>query len=262
MNLFQVIILAVLQGLTEFLPVSSSGHLLIAQNFFGFRNVPLAFDVLLHLGSLTAILFFFKREIIGFFLTDGISHKGKGGEEKRKIVFSIFVGSLPAVFAGLFLQGKIELYFESQKILGFCFLVSALLLFSTKLVGKKPKKELTEIKLGDSLKVGFAQALAILPGISRSGATIAVGLWSGFSFITAFTFSFFLAIPAIGGAFLLELPQVVTQSGGWQLGLVGLLVAGVTSYFSLKLLKNLLAKEKLFWLGGYCLLIGLGLLFF
>jgi len=261
MTLGKIIILAVLQGVTEFLPVSSSGHLLIAQRLFDLSNVPLAFDVLLHLGSLIAILFFFRKGI--FRLLAGKKIDGNSEErQKGRIFFLIILSSLPVAVAGLFFREKIELFFESLRVLGICFLISAALLFSTKRFGKKRGKTIEEISVSDALVVGVAQALAILPGISRSGATIVTGIWSGFSLATAFIFSFLLAIPAIAGAFVLELPKVAEQSGGWQFGLVGLFVSSLVSFFSLKLLKNLLEKERLFWLGGYCLLVGLGLLFF
>ncbi|HNP89478.1 MAG: Undecaprenyl-diphosphatase [Microgenomates group bacterium ADurb.Bin219] len=261
MTLGKIIILAVLQGVTEFLPVSSSGHLLIAQKFFDFSGVPLAFDVLLHLGSLIAILFFFRIEIKNLITGKDIDGNYKE-KERKKIFFLVILASLPVVVSGLFFKENLPLFFESLGVLGVCFLISAALLFSTKLFDKKRGKKFAEISVFDALFVGLVQALAILPGVSRSGATIAAGIWSGFSLVAAFVFSFLLAIPAIAGAFLLELPKVAEQSGGWQFGLIGLFVSSLASFFSLKLLKNLLEKEKLFWLGGYCLLVGLGLLFF
>lgn len=247
MSFFKAIILAVIQGLTEFLPVSSSGHLVIFQKILGFDEPPVFFDILLHVGSLGAILVFFKDKILAV-LRDG------------RLVFLLGLATLPSCFLAIFLEGLVNQIFNSLWLTGFFYLLMALILFSTRFLKESGQRKK---KLGwvDSLVVGLFQALAIFPGISRSGSTIAAGLWRGMGPEAAFDFSFLLGAVAIVGAFVFKLPDL----GGFSSlelgrGLLAMLVAGGLGYFSLKTLKDLVERKKLFWFGFYCLFLGLTVL--
>lgn len=252
MILWQVVVLAVIQGITEFLPVSSSGHLVILQKLFGFYFAPVAFDVLLHLGSLIAIIFFFRKQLMSLIFN---------WKDNLKLILLIVIGSIPAGLFGFFFKKSLEQSFNSLKFLGISFLGTAVILFSTKLIQKNKAKKMKEITIMDSLIVGGFQALAIFPGISRSGATITAGLWTGFSSLTAFIYSFFLALPAITGATLLELPKMIEQSGGWQFGLIGMTISAIFSYFAMVTLERVLRSKRFFFFGWYCFFLGLFLIF-
>jgi len=181
------------------------------------------------------------------------------------LITLILVGSIPAALFGFLFRKTLEETFNSLTLLSISYLVTVLLLFSTKLIragkGDKKEKSLKEVKILDAVVIGLFQALAILPGISRSGATIVAGLWSGLSASAAFTFSFYLAIPAILGASLLEFPKMLEQSGGWGLGLLGMVISAVTSYFAILGLEKVLKSKKLFIFGWYCLVLAILLLF-
>jgi len=256
MSLSQSLLLAIVQGLTEFLPVSSSGHLVLLQKLFGIEKPPVFFDTLLHLGTLGAVLLFFKEEIFSLF---------DNWKKKIKLWRLIFFGTIPAAVFGLILSSKIELIFNSLKLFGLMWIVFGILLLSTKkLINKKSGKieKLEEIKLSDSLVVGFFQAFALFPGISRSGSTIFGGLSRNFSPKLALLFSFLLSVPAIIGAVILELKKVELGEINIGISLTSMLIAGFVGYFSLKMLKKVLESEKLFYFGFYCLFLGLIVLIF
>jgi len=242
MTYSQAFFLAIVQGLTEFLPVSSSGHLVIFQKLFNLTEPPVFFDILLHVGTLGAILVYFKKAL--FKMT-------------KNTLWLIIVGTVPAVIVGLFLQNYLSLIFNSLKLVGFTLLVTGLFLFSTKKI-KKTKRQFNQLKWPDALWVGFFQAIAILPGISRSGATMVSGMWRQFDQKTAFQFSFFLAIPAILGALVLQLSDLISSPYGYfEQGLLGMVIAGGVGYLTLKMLEKTLVGGKLWLFGFYCLILGL-----
>ncbi len=255
---WQVFFLSIVQGLTEFLPVSSSGHLVLFQKIFGLKP-PILFDIFVHVGTLGAILFYFRKELRD--LIKGIFKKEK---ESLYFLILIIIGTIPAVIVGLLLEQKIEIIFDSFKLVGIALLITSLLLFLTRLFKDKLKKEkMTSFNWKDALFVGLFQALAILPGISRSGATISSGLFRGFKRDLAFKFSFFLAMPAIIGALILQIPDLKNYSTVLlNQALIGMLIAGGIGYFALKILKKSLVGSKFWVFGIYCLLLGLGVLIF
>lgn len=242
MNLIQVILLAIVQGFTEFLPISSSGHLAIFQKLLGFNQPVIFFDILLHLGSLLAILVFFQKKLIKFF--------------DRKYLILLIIGTIPAVIFSLLFDKKIESTFTSLRVIGALFVINAFLLLSTKFI-KRGTKEIKQMTWQNASLVGIFQAIAVLPSISRSGATITSALWQGFSTVDAFEFSFFLAIPAIIGAFIFKIKDISLYGGqDLILGIMGLLISMVVSYFALGLLQRILKSANFFWFGIYCLAIG------
>ena len=227
------------------MPVSSSGHLVIAQHFFGLQP-PVIFDILVHVGTLGAIVFYFRRELKVFC--------------RPRLFWLLVIGSLPAGIVGLFLQTRIEVLFSSLQLVGVSLALTSLLLFSTKFAGRG-KIELRSLNWSKALIVGFLQALAVLPGISRSGATITAGLWCQFKPQTAFHFSFFLAIPAIIGALILQIPDLIAQPSFFLVqGFLGMVIAGGVGYITLKSLETILVKAKFWAFGFYCLIAAIILL--
>lgn len=214
MSFFEIILLAIIQGLTEFLPVSSSGHLVVANAIFealGSEPVEdlVEVEIVLHLGTLLAVLVYYRREIARLFTED------------RRVIPLLIVGTIPAAVIGIFVKKVLddstaervqELVFENPLVAGICFpITAALLWWATKRT--EGEQEYQELGYADTIKIGLLQALALLPGISRSGSTIAGGLSVGLKRESAATFAFLLAIPAIAGGGLLELIEAVQEGG-------------------------------------------------
>lgn len=253
MSWFEVLTLSVIQGLTEFLPVSSSGHLVLFQSFFGFNEPPVTLDIMLHVGTLLAVFFYFKEEL--FQIMKGIA---SGQKNAWWIAGLIFIGTIPAVLVGFLFEDILTSSFGDLRINGWFFLLTAFLLFSTYFVKRSNNKQFKELNWKDALVVGIFQAISILPAVSRSGATIASALWRGASRETAFKFSFYLSIPAILGALALQFPKLLeSRSNNLEQYFIGLIVAGVIGYFSLKLLEATLKSDKFYLFGFYCLFLGL-----
>lgn len=262
-----VLILGLVQGLTEFLPVSSSGHLALAQNLLAFSEAPLPFDVVLHVATMVATLFYFRKDIRSL-LTDWFS--GFGSEEGRnrpgwRFGWAVLVGTVMTVGIALPLKGVVESWMASLLAVGCALLVTSLLLGLAQVL---PSKD-GQVSLRTGFLVGFAQGLAVIPGISRSGSTIVTGLFSGLSPQEAFRFSFLLSLPAILGAILLQLREAgglseLAQSlpRGWAFGA---LVAFVSGYLALALLRRVVTLGKWKGFALYCFLLGvvsIGLSFF
>jgi undecaprenyl-diphosphatase len=246
MTLLQGALLGIIQGLTEFLPISSSGHLTLGQYFLGLGQVPLSFDVLLHMGTLLAILIFFHRELSTL---------------SRRYLSYILLGTIPAVVIGLLLEPYIETYLKTLPSVAIGLAVTGSILLSTRLLQKK-SESLTPRK---SLLIGLAQALAIIPGISRSGATVSAGLYANLNPAQAFTFSFLLSIPAVVGAMVLEAVKLHDTTALFTTpAIAGFFTAVITGLMALKLLNLLIYHAKLHLFGYYCLaisfLIGLSFL--
>ena len=242
MNIIQAIILGILQGFTEFLPISSSGHLVIGQKLFEIGKPLVLFDILVHVGTLSAIVLYFNKKILDFF---------------RKInnIKLVAVGTLPAVLVGLFLNRYIEVIFNSLSGVGFYLIITSIFLFSTKFI-KKTDRKFNKLNWIDVLIIGCFQALAILPGISRSGLTTVAGLWRGLKRKTAFVFSFYLAIPAILGALTLHTDKLLNHNGELKNALIGFITAAISGLLALKIFEKAVLKGKLFYFGIYCFLLG------
>jgi undecaprenyl-diphosphatase len=245
MTVIEAIALAVVQGLTEFLPVSSSGHLVVAQRFLGFEQPPISFDIILHLGTLLAVFIYFRKELLSLLKL-----------QNRSLLGFLVIGSLPVAFFGLFLAPYLEQVFSSLVLVGLALITTGLILLSTYSAGQGKKK----INWLDSLFIGFLQALAVIPGVSRSGATIGAGLWRQLSREDAFRFSFLLSIPAILGASLFELRGLEGGEISLGVGLIGVVTAALVGYFSLRLLERLLVSSRFYLFGFYCLAFGLAVL--
>ena len=253
MTIWQAVLLGIIQGLTEFLPVSSSGHLVIGQYFLGLKEPELLFDTGVHFATVIAVVIYFRKDIIKL-LTSLI---GKDQNTERRTAYAIIIGTIPAVFVGLFFKDFLESFFSSPQMASYMLILTGVLLF-TSFYAKPQGKKLWGIKWLDALIIGIAQAISIMPGISRSGATITTALHLGFENEDAARFSFLLSLPAIFGAGILQaigLSAITTQE---LIPLVfGMFSAGITGYFAIAFMLKLVGRGKLYAFSPYCIIVGL-----
>ena len=255
--------LGVVQGLTEFLPISSSGHLVAFQQFLGLRNPELLFDVVVHGGTLLAVLLVYGRDLwqIAGELLAAIPQLRRGTGvrtlwERRphiRLAAYLLLGTVPAAVAGLLFQKTLEQAFGSLLSVGCMLLITGAVLYATRF-REGPGRDLEDLSLRDCLVIGVAQAIALLPGISRSGITIATGLFCGLRRDLSARFSFLLSVPAILGAVLLQVYEVrgTVESTAEGPLLIGGLTALVTGYFALRLLLRIVQRGQLFHFAYYC----------
>jgi undecaprenyl-diphosphatase len=251
--MLSAIIWGLVQGLTEFLPVSSSGHLVIVPAYLelmGFDVEPptLAVSAFLHLGTLIAVLIYFRDDLMRVL-------RARTDPEGRTIIKLVAIGTIPALI-GLPLRNSIEGFQETVSNVGWALMVTGLLL----VVGQRlatGDRRLGEGRIPDAVVVGIAQAFALIPGISRSGSTITAGNGRRFEPQQAARFSFLLSIPVIAGGGLTELLDLAGGGGmGWEM-LVGLLVAAVSGYMAISLLLGIIRKVGLIPFAAYCLAVGM-----
>jgi len=270
-NAIVAIFLGIVQGITEFLPVSSSGHLVLTQRLLGVSFPGVTFEVAVHFGSLLAIGFVFWSDIVILlrtFLTGlGELFRGRrpsfrgGQQEAWRLAWLIIFGSIPTAFMGLFLEPIFEELFQSVTTVGFMLLVTGTLLWLIERNRGTGGKGISEMGPSDAFFIGLAQGCAIMPGLSRSGTTIAGALFRGLNRETAMRYSFLLALPTIAGATLFKLGDIVAATSGTGLSLLdyalGLMAAAVTGVLALKVLYRLLRQGRLYIFGYYCWLVGL-----
>lgn len=237
--------LGLIQGMTEWLPVSSSGHLVLAQEYLGL-GVPVLFDALLHVATLSVIFLVFRRDVLG--ILKALRRRDLGSEEGRLALY-ILAGSVPAALAGFAFRGLLEPLFTSTLAVGSALIITGFVLFSVRFA--RPGRDLA---LGSSLLVGIAQGFAIIPGISRSGATIGTGLLSGVDREKAVRFSFLLSVPAIAGAALFLLDEISLIEPGP--ALAGMLASALVGYFSLKLVIKTVLNRRFHLFALYCWTLG------
>lgn len=255
MTLLQSILLGALQGFTEFLPVSSSGHLAIAQYFLpGFQQPGVLFEVLLHVGTFGAVVLYFRRELMEI-LTSPF-RKDEDALLHRRLLLLLLAGSVPTAVIGLTFRSFFEGLFDNIPVVSLMLLVTGTLLFVSERFRTAGRKE-GKLTWGDALVVGTVQAFAIIPGISRSGSTIAALLLKGVDGETAARFSFLLALPAVFGAALLSAGDLDGLAAGeFPLYLAGTGVAFLTGMVSIHLLMGVIRKRRLFGFAIYCWLVG------
>ncbi len=255
----QALFLGILQGLTEFLPISSSAHLILIPWFFGWQNSlvdSLLFDVALHAGTLLAILGYFWRDwvalIQGFFRT---IRRGRAKEPTERMVFYILLATLPAAFFGLLLEKSVAKTFRDPLlILGPLIVMSLVMIWAER--RKRSCRNLDQMNLAESMIVGFAQAVALFPGVSRSGITITTGLFRGFRREDATRFSFLLSTPAIAGAAVLQLRHLIyANSGDWPILALGFFSSAVVGYLAIAFLMRYLRVHTLNVFAAYRLLL-------
>lgn len=268
MGFLSSIFLGLVQGIAEFLPISSSGHLSLFQHFFGLTEAGLFFDVLLHLGTLIAIFVYYWRDIVNLVkaflrLVTGIfSKKKKGARKGRKdpgarMILMLIVATLP-LFVILPIKDKVESLYSNTIFVGCALIVTGCILFFSDRMAKG-KKTVRSATLLDALLVGVGQALAVVPGLSRSGTTISAGMLRGFSRKFAVRFSFLLSIPAVLGANIISIGDAVAAGIDTSLlpaYIAGTVVAAVSGYFAIRLVNSLADKGKFGSFAYYCWGIG------
>lgn len=271
MTLLKAIIMGIIQGLTEFLPISSSGHLAIFGNWMSLQQNGILFEVLLHVGTLAAVFAAFFKDILelikeGFSmlgscflaLTGKIKWKEVLDNDKKYFVCYILLSMIPTVILGLLLKKVIEAAYTGTLISGIGLLITgAILICTTKVpVGKKQEKNMTT---KDALLIGLAQGIATLPGISRSGSTIVTGRVRGLTPELAVKFSFIMSIPAILGAAVLQVLDGAAESvSGSELAFyfIGAVVAGISGFLCIKWLLDIVRKGKIHYFAYYCFAMG------
>ena len=246
-------ILAVIQGLTEWLPVSSSGHLVIAQQFLGLEP-PLIFNLMLHIGTLIVVLMSFRKDLLNILKALA---KGDLRSDQGKLAFFIIIGSLPIAIVGVLFRDGIELLFSNLLVVGVALLVSAgVLFFSEKRKGNKKMGAL------DSILIGMAQSAALIPGVSRSGLTVSTGLLNEIDKQTVFRYSFLLSIPAILGATVFEIRDIATVNIELPSIVVGTGLSMIIGYVSLKMLHRIIVSEKFHLFAYYCTIVGAAIIIY
>lgn len=251
MNFLHAIILGIVQGITEWLPISSSGHLVLVEHLLGIEQ-PVAFAVMLHLASLLVVLFFFRKDIFAIAL--GVF---RGEKYQIKTLVQLFIASVPLAIIGFVFGDFIKILFSDIRTVGFSLLFTSAVLF----LSKYPSEKQGGITYYTAIVMGIAQAIAILPGVSRSGLAISSGMLMGKDRRKVATFAFLMFIPAIIGAGLYEAKDIsaITDISAM---LVGSIVAIIVGFFALKLLMKLIEKNRFSYFSAYCFLLGLGILFF
>lgn len=247
--MIKVIILGIIQGLTEFLPISSSGHLAVMEKFLGIKE-PVAFAAFLHFGTLLATIVFFIKPIL-------IILKGlfKGESRYIKYLAYIVIGNIPIVIFALVFKSLIEQSFKDMKFIAISLGITGAILLLTAVIRKGEKK----VNLLEALLIGIGQMFAVFPGLSRSGLTISAGLFTKVEPQEAFQFSFLLSLPAVLGANLLELNEI-TNFGDSKSLLLGMCFSFIAGLVALRLLRDLV-QRKFYLFGFYCLLVSLIFLF-
>ncbi len=282
MTLLQSILMGIIQGLTEFLPVSSSGHLALFKALFGFEaSSGILFDVMLHLGTLAAIFVVYYKDIAqlileGFsILRDLFINLGrllqnlfiKGTRRKyihvmegayRRFVWLVLISTVPTGILGILLKDFIERASDNTLIPGICLLVTAVILFVSDRI-RAGKKNAQTATIGDAVTIGVVQGIATLPGISRSGSTITAALACGFSRKFAVKYSFIMSIPAILGAAVLELKdlsEALADPTPFWYYLVGMAVSAVVGYVCIRLMLVIVNRRRFTWFSVYCAIVG------
>ena len=262
MPLFQAIVLGAVQGLTEFVPISSSGHLVLVPAALGWAPPGLAFYVMLHVGSLVALVAYFRKDLVA--LTQGIF---SGDPKARRLVLYLAIATGPAAVAGILLGDYFDASFEDADSSAIQLVATAFILVGGELAlaWNQRRQEtqagtlrgIDDMTLTDAAVIGAAQAISILPGISRSGSTIAAGLVLGIERDDSARFAFLLAIPALFGAALVKIPDLSGEPLGLGSALGGFLASLVFSYAAVAVLIKYLKTRTLYPFAAYCVVAGL-----
>ncbi|MBN2364682.1 MAG: undecaprenyl-diphosphate phosphatase [Calditrichaeota bacterium] len=267
MDLLKALILGIIQGLSEFLPISSSGHLVIAEYLMDFRQGGLAFEVFVHFGTLLAILWAFRKDICLLLRSlpavFRLSSPDLPAETREYALWDIYIiiGSIPAAVIGLFFEDAIEQIFEDHFFALVMLFFTGIIVWSSRYTRKKREN----MNGWHAFLIGVAQALAILPGISRSGTTIVTGLWLGIPRLKAARFSFLLSSPVIFGATLLKFFDVFENplpSSELVTFLAAGVAAAISGYFAIVWLLRIIQEQKFEWFGVYCVVVSIaGIIF-
>ena len=251
----KITLLAIIQGITEFLPVSSSGHIVLFEHLFGSMDSDIVLEVVLHFGTLISILYFFRKDIVEL-----IKGAIKSDENSRSYIFKVILATIPAVIFVLLsklLNFEIESLFTLNTLI-YTYFINSIILFAT----KQYRGDSDKISYSLAIAMGISQVFALLPGISRAGITICTALILGYSQKPAAKFSFFMAIPAMLGALIFKIEDILNQSSLEIHSLViGFFLSMLTGLFVLKLLFKILEKQKLWLFAFYSMLIWIIVIF-
>lgn len=238
-------ILGAIQGFTEFLPVSSSGHLVIAQKILGMDENAFFMNVMLHMGTLVAVCIYYFRDILHLFTRDGC-----------KTLWFLVLATIPAGLVRIFLDEPVNMLFEEGKYVCFGFLITAAVLFVTEWLGRRRASD-RPITWKSALIMGVAQGVAVVPGISRSGSTIAAGVLTGTNRTDVAKFSFLMSIPVIAGSALLELLHVDFAAINWLPCIAGMITSGICGYLAISFMVKLIGRCNFKWFSLYLLILSI-----
>ncbi|MDH5228744.1 MAG: undecaprenyl-diphosphate phosphatase [Gammaproteobacteria bacterium] len=257
MDLSQIIVLAVLQGITEFLPISSSAHLILVPKIFAWPDQGLAFDVAVHVGTLSAVMWYFRAEIFRMSIdwVKSVTRFKQVGESQ--LAWMVIIATIPAVIFGLMFKNEIETTFRSPVTIIATTVGFGLLLWYADFFGRRVRHT-SSLTWFDALLIGVAQAISIIPGTSRSGATMTMGLMLGLTREHAARFSFLMSIPTILGAGLLKSKDLIeqTQAVDWNSMIIGALISGIVAYLCITAFFKILERIGMFPFVIYRLLLG------
>ena len=260
MDLFQACVLALVQGITEFLPVSSSAHLILTSHFLGLGEGSLAFDIAVHSGTLAAVIFHFRKELMN--IRPSRQPPNTGFLINQNIWPSLIVASLPVIIAGVLLKDVVATQLRSTEIIAAATIIFAFALWFADL--RRHQAAVQTISLKQALIIGLAQVIALIPGTSRAGITITAALLLGLSRRQALSFSFLLAIPVIGGASVLNLWEMLHGSGMnadlWYPMIIGFIISAIFALVTIKLFIRFVEKIGLLPFVIYRILLGIVLL--
>ncbi|WP_407431665.1 undecaprenyl-diphosphatase UppP [Methanobrevibacter sp.] len=266
MDILQGIIIGIVQGLTEFLPVSSSAHLIFIQNILGVES-SLAFDTFLHLGTLLAVLIYFRADIIKMIeawilsIGDIFQHRFKEGfysDPYKRLSWYVIIATIPVGLVGVLFESQVDALFAGALYVpGFFLFVTGTILYLSQRMASG-QIDMSHMGWFQSLFMGLGQACAIMPGLSRSGTTIAAGLVMGLDKEFAAKFSFILSIPAIFGAFVIQLKDIgLSMSGDGAAIILGFTAAFISGYLAIKWLLDLIQNKSLDIFAYYCWIVGI-----
>jgi len=279
-NILEAIILGIIQGITEWLPVSSSGHLVIAQESMGIE-APLFFDAMVHVGTLIVVIWVFRREVLNVLralveiigdILKGVPFTETLKENEHHLAYLIVIGTIPTTIIGLTFRGPLESMYSNLLAVGIGLVANGFYLYFTKYFviekanGNDKKSILRSNRIGikqmtakEALLIGTMQGVAIIPGVSRSGSTISTGIYTGLDKELVTRYSFLLFMPAILGAAILQTGTVISrgESIEWIPTIVGTATAMIVSYFAIRILLEVIRKSRLHLFSSYCWIVGI-----
>lgn len=270
MNFIQAILMGIVQGLSEFLPISSSAHLVFTSNFYKvIKNIPIVqssneevfFDIMVHLGTLIAVLIFFRKDVLNILKAMWHAIKTKNWDDKEaKLGLFIMAGTVITVMLALPINEIAEKLVYTPSIVGILLFITGFTLLYSEYKSKKLEEKKEEVSLKTSILIGLAQGLAALPGFSRSGWTIATGLFCGLDRVTAARYSFLLSIPIILGASMvyplikIDIHEAIQYN--WSAIIAGTVVSAIVGYLCIKYFMKFISKFSLAIFGYYCIITG------
>lgn len=258
-EILQYLLLGFVQGFTEPIPVSSSGHLIIIQDVLGLKTTDLSFEILLHFASLIAIVMIYWDDIARLAMNGYkfIVRKDQTKKDEFQFIIYLIVATIPAGILGVLFEDQIGELFSTAKMVGISLIITGFALWIIRnLRGRKSDGDLT---LKDAIIIGLAQAVALIPGISRSGATLVAAMLLGMKQETALRFSFLLFIPVSLGSFILSLDSILSDQflSQWPVYLIAFITAGIATYYALRWFMNIMEKGNLIYFSIYCFIAGL-----